>query len=248
MTKFQFKDGRWNDYGDRQNNNLTMAYMSGHKSCKVQHERFTYEVDFEKMTQTNLSTHKHREIRPPYNLRGKRPAAPLIPKGQTMLVKVPPGSMPGQLMQINHPRGGHFHCEIPIGAQPNATMMVPVPEQATMVTSQQPAYAPQYTPQEPYAPTLVNAANTPEPAKLDAPASHDDNPLDEEEKKKKGMGTGAKVAAGVAGVAAAGAITGAVLIEQGVFSLDDVGDFFVNAGEGIAGAAEDLGEAIVDLF
>ncbi|CAK9087311.1 Hypothetical protein SCF082_LOCUS41273 [Durusdinium trenchii] len=71
------------------------------------------------------------------------------------------------------------------------------------------------------------------------------------EKKKGGWSTGAKVAAGTAGVVAVGglAVAGAVLgehiAEEGWdATMAELGDVAADAGEAIAGAAEDVGEAV----
>ncbi|CAK9087492.1 unnamed protein product [Durusdinium trenchii] len=85
------------------------------------------------------------------------------------------------------------------------------------------------------------------PSGPDAPATTEE----EKEKKKGGWSTGAKVAAGTAGVVAVGglAVAGAVLgehiAEEGWdATMAELGDVAADAGEAIAGAAEDVGEAV----
>lgn len=265
MTKFQYKDRGWHDYNAREDANLRMAYISGHQTCRTTHKQYTYEINFETMQQKNINTGKVREVRPPWSLKGKRPSAPLIPKGQTMMVQVPQQIPHDNLMRVKHPRGGEFQVQIPLGAQSGAMMMVPVPPEVQPTAPppplQQSAYPQQYAPppaagsqsvlQPVYDSQSNNANVAQDPSKVSVPAPTPDAPPAPTQlppNEKHGMSTGAKVAAGVGGLAAAGAITGAVLLDQGVFSLDDVGDFFVDAGEGIVGGFEDLGEAIVDLF
>ena len=85
-------------------------------------------------------------------------------------------------------------------------------------------------------------------APVAAPAAPAAAPAAEE---KKGWSTGAKVAAGAAGLVAVGglAVGGAVLGEHIAEvgwdeAMADLGDVAEDAGEAIVGAAEDAGEAI----
>merc|ERR1719502_1154104 len=90
--------------------------------------------------------------------------------------------------------------------------------------------------------------------------------LVKDEKKSSGWSTGAKVAAGTAAVAGAGALAvggvvlGDSIAEHGVDGTMDaigdsfadageaIGDFAVDAGEFVVDAAEDVGDFIMDLF
>eukprot|EP00397_Hematodinium_sp_SG-2012_P029917 GEMP01031645.1.p1 GENE.GEMP01031645.1~~GEMP01031645.1.p1 ORF type:complete len:268 (+),score=60.54 GEMP01031645.1:35-805(+) len=254
---FQFKDGNWRDYDQRSDSQLKMAFMSGHPTCRVRHGRNEYEINFDRMTQTNTQSNQTREIRPPYKLKNQRPKAPLIPKGRTMMVKVPANAVAGTVIPVAHPNGGQFSVQLPPGAMPGSVLMVPVPDQPHVMPQAMPQVAPMMSapaptaPPAPYAPpaNVMNPSGTGKDT--DKPSDKISAVYDNPPPPKKGMSTGAKVATGVgvtAGVLGAGAIAGAVLIDQGVFGLDDVGDFFVDAGEGIADAFEDLGEGIVDLF
>lgn len=105
MGKFRFQvklEGQWKNYGDQENGVLTRAYMSGRQHAKFRirgGQQYTY--DFTKMQQVNEDSGRCRDIRPPPNL--KPPAAPLVPPGPTMVVLVPSGGKPGDLMQVPHP-------------------------------------------------------------------------------------------------------------------------------------------------
>merc|ERR1719499_2120697 len=81
---------------------------------------------------------------------------------------------------------------------------------------------------------------------VSAPAAAADAPAE-----KKGWSTGAKVAAGgagliaVGGLAVGGAVLGEHIAEEGWdATMADLGDVAADAGEAIGGAAEDAGEAI----
>eukprot|EP00439_Symbiodinium_sp_Y106_P077369 s23_g16.t1 len=101
------------------------------------------------------------------------------------------------------------------------------------------------------APAPAGGGTDPAPADPAAPAAPGADPA----AKPKGWSTGAKVAAGVGGVAAVAGVAGlcvagALLADgDGLEGLGDaVGDIATDAGEWIGGAAEDVGDFVMDLF
>merc|ERR1719333_12955 len=104
------------------------------------------------------------------------------------------------------------------------------------------------------------------PVPAEAAVTATGSPVKAEKKSSGGWSTGAKVAAGTAGVAgAAGLAVGGVVLaehvsEHGVDATFDaigdgltdageaIGDFAVDAGEFVVDAAEDVGDFIMDLF
>mmetsp|Transcript_1932 Transcript_1932/g.4973 ORF Transcript_1932/g.4973 Transcript_1932/m.4973 type:complete len:241 (-) Transcript_1932:238-960(-) len=165
------------------------------------------------------------------------PSTPITAPGPTTCVTVPPGG-PGTTIQVPHPSApGHFiQVAVPATARVGQAMLVPVPE---------------IGPDAP--PPLAPAAA---PAAAPVPAAE----------KKSEWSTGAKVAAGVGGVAAVGglAVAGAVLgehiAEEGWdATMADLGDAAGGVGDAIGdgaeaaadwagGAAETAGDFIMDLF
>merc|ERR1719193_1286629 len=55
------------------------------------------------MTQINLQTGTCREIRPPYKM--GRPSKPVVPQGETVMVRVPMDAPKDAIFQIEHPSG-----------------------------------------------------------------------------------------------------------------------------------------------
>jgi hypothetical protein len=245
MTYFQIKlSGAWKDYSKDEDKILKRAFLAGFSNAKFSYHRQTYEVNFKDMTQKNVTTGKSRTIRPPYKL--KPPSAPVTKPGPTMCVKVPPGSK-GTTISVPHPKDKTqmIQVDVPKDAKDGQAMLVPIPPLEDVVVA-----TPAATPAAPAAAPAAEAA----PAA--APAAEE----------KKGWSTGAKVAAGTAGVAAvaglavAGAVLGEHIAEEGLdATLADLGDAFEGVGEAIVDgaeaaadwttdAAEDAGDFIMDLF
>merc|ERR1740121_2359350 len=87
------------------------------------------------MKQVNQATGKTRDIREPR--RWKAPSAPLVPKGKTTVVTVPPGA-PGTVIQVPYPGepGKFIAVNVPPSAKPGQAMLVPVPDKSdSTVTS-----------------------------------------------------------------------------------------------------------------
>ena len=172
------------------------------------------------MSQKNMRSGKSREIRAPY--KWKQPEKPIVEPGPTFCIKVPPGS-PGTCIHVPHPakKGQFIAVNVPAKAKVGAAMLVPIPKDEDL-------------------PTPVPDAPTPSGPTPAAPTPA--APATEEEKKKGGWSTGAKVAAGTAGVVAVGglAVAGAVLgehiAEEGWdATMAELGDVAADAGEAISG-------------
>jgi len=257
--RFQVKLGHnWSDYGPGEDKKLKTAFMSGQRTARfnmfINGKKEKYEVNFKKMTQENLVSGGTREIRAPPRLHP--PSGPIkdandkpMEPGPTMCIKVPEGA-PGTTIQVPHPKakGCFFEVKVPDRAKPGQAMLVPVPK----VEGKPPAAG--------------GGGAAPAPAPTPAPAA--------EPEKSKGWSTGAKVAAGVGGVALVGgaAVAGALIAEgEGLEELGDtiadiatdvgetvgdvaadvgdaVGDVAADVGDWLGGAAEDVGDFVMDLF
>ena len=77
-------------------------------------------------------------------------AQPAPQAAQTLMVSIPPGVMPGQMMQVQSPFGGVFMVQVPPGVGPGAQMQVQVPAPA-----QQPVQPAQQQQQAPAPPAQV---------------------------------------------------------------------------------------------
>lgn len=115
------------DYYDEENSILCRAFLSGAPGAKYSLRGQDYEYDFRTMEQVNTQTGKKRSIRPPPHL--KAPSKPLVPSGPTMMVRVPPGYLPGDHIKVPHPQNQAvlIAVSVPLNAQPGATLLVPVP-------------------------------------------------------------------------------------------------------------------------
>merc|ERR1712151_109957 len=160
-----------------------------------------------------------------------------------MGVKVPPGG-PGAIIHVPHPtmKDQLVAVNVPTTAKVGQAMLVPLPSGAPK-------------------PVEVVEPDAPQAAKV---AKLEEGP--EKEAAKKKWSTGAKVAAGTAGVAVVGglAVAGAVLgehiSEEGWdATMAELGDAAATAGDGIAegashvadfasDAVENVGDFIMDLF
>merc|ERR1719491_2714298 len=117
--------------------------MAGFPVAKFQLRGNSYEYDFRKMVQKNLTTRKERAIRPPMRKgRGGKqqqwtaPSTPIVAPGKTTVVNVAPGS-PGTTIQVPYPgkRGAFIAVNVPASARPGQAMLVPVPDAPTYATT-----------------------------------------------------------------------------------------------------------------
>lgn len=233
---FQVKlSGEWKNYDKNEDKILKRAYLAGHPQARYSLREQSYEVDFRKMTQKNTKSGKEREIRAPY--KWKAPEKPIAPAGPSFCITVPPGA-PGTTIQVPHPKNKEqfIAVNVPPTAKVGQAMLVPIP------------------PGEPSALPAAEISSEYKPVE----------PKDEKEKKK--WGTGAKVAAVgggalvVGGLAVGGALLGEHIAEEGWdATMADLGDVATDAGEAIAGgaeaavdwvegAADDVGDFVMDLF
>jgi len=244
-NKFQVKlGGAFKNYDQDEDKILKRAYLSGAKSAKYSLRGQKYEVNFTHMKQRNSQSGKEREIRAPH--KWKAPEAKIVKEGPTMCIKIPEGA-PGKIIQVPLGTSGKFIAvNVPKTAKAGQSMLVPIPK--TSVSSEIKYVEP-------------SAA---------AAAEADKKPAAEKAKDKKKWSTGAKVAAGTAGVAVlggvavAGAVVGEKIAEDGLdATVDDIGDTLGDGitilGDGVdaAGASledagvtdalEDAGGAIADV-
>ena len=211
------------DYSGNEDKILKRAYLAGFPHAKYKLRGQQYQVDFKTMSQKNMRSGKSREIRAPY--KWKQPEKPIVDAGPTFCIKVPPGS-PGTCIHVPHPakKGQFIAVNVPEKAKVGAAMLVPIPKDEDL-------------------PTPIPDAPTPS-----GPTPAPPTPATEEEKKKGGWSTGAKVAAGTAGVVAVGglAVAGAVLgehiAEEGWdATMAELGDVAADAGEAISGDLRKVG-------
>merc|ERR1719450_905866 len=89
------------------------------------------------MVQINTDSRKERQIRAPHGW--KAPSKPLVPKGPTTVITVPPGS-PGTTIQVPHPgvKGSYIAVNVPRSAKVGQAMLVPVPKEAAVTTTSSP--------------------------------------------------------------------------------------------------------------
>eukprot|EP00403_Amphidinium_massartii_P023793 CAMPEP_0178398606 /NCGR_PEP_ID=MMETSP0689_2-20121128/14859_1 /TAXON_ID=160604 /ORGANISM="Amphidinium massartii, Strain CS-259" /LENGTH=338 /DNA_ID=CAMNT_0020019373 /DNA_START=84 /DNA_END=1100 /DNA_ORIENTATION=- len=128
MAKFQVElAGEWKDYKKDEDKILKRAFLSGFPNCKFTLRGATYEYNFRRMVQKNLTSGKERKIRAPY--RWRQPAKPIVPRGPTMCMKVPAGS-PGTTIKLDHPYlpGVKMNVAVPAAAKVGKAMLVPVPD------------------------------------------------------------------------------------------------------------------------
>jgi hypothetical protein len=218
MAKFQVDlGGRWQDYSKEEDKILKRAFMAGFPTAKFHLRGQNYQYDFSSMQQTNLNTGKQRKIRAPH--KWKAPSAPLVPKGKTTVVTVPPGS-PGSVIQVPYPGkpGKFIAVNVPPSAKPGQAMLVPVPDEDDSTVS-----------------TGGGGGGGGADKKSGGWSTG----------AKVAAGTAAVV--GVGGAAVGGAILGHHIAEHGLdATVDAAGDGIVDAGEAIGDGAVDAGEFIVD--
>eukprot|EP00403_Amphidinium_massartii_P021103 CAMPEP_0178399566 /NCGR_PEP_ID=MMETSP0689_2-20121128/15345_1 /TAXON_ID=160604 /ORGANISM="Amphidinium massartii, Strain CS-259" /LENGTH=293 /DNA_ID=CAMNT_0020020345 /DNA_START=83 /DNA_END=964 /DNA_ORIENTATION=+ len=242
MSKFQVKlAGEWKDYARDEDKILKRAFLAGFPNCKFTLRGATYEYNFRRMLQKNLTSGKEREIRAPH--KWQQPSKPIVPKGPTICVKVPPGG-PGSTIQIDHPKvkGAKINVNVPHSAKVGQAMLVPVPDiaVATDVSVTGGVFAAAAGKQkgkgkgsgkgQRKGAGKGGSGSAAVSASAPAAAAVTDE--------KKGWSTGTKVAAGTAAVAAVGG--GAFLAAHAATEGPDA------TGEMLADGAEDVGEWVED--
>lgn len=207
---------------------MKRAYMAGFPTAKFHLRGQNYIYDFKRMVQINSDSRKERKIRQPH--KWNAPKKPIVPAGPTTVVTVPPGS-PGTTIQVPHPKvkGAFISVNVPAGAKPGQAMLVPVPEDAAVTASGDPASA---------APS-GGGGGWSTGAKVAA------------------GGAGAVAVGGLAvggallGMHAAehGVDATVDMVGDGLGDAGEaIGDFAVDAGEFIVDAGEDVGDFVMDLF
>ena len=253
---FQVKlAGSWRDFDQRQDTILKRAYMAGLDvvPCKVGGQR--YQVDFRRMTQTNLESRKTRAIRPPPGWKGEEPGR--TRPAQKLRVTVPEGTA-GKCIYVPDPRTDQFIAvQVPAAARAGDPMLVPLPPVVTPPTKAFDSFKPS-APAVPPMPPMPPCTETPETPIVKSTKSDTDP-------KKAGAtrwSPGAKVAAGGAAVLAVGglAVAGVVLgehiadvgwtgiVEDVEHVAADVADAAGDAGEWVAEAAHDTADFVMELF
>jgi len=130
MAMFQVAlAGEWKNYSKNEDMILKRSYMAGYPNCRFTLRGASYEYNFDRMVQMNLTTGKERKIRAPHSW--KQPAKPIVPKGPTLCMNVPAGS-PGKTIQINHPKvkGATMQVAVPKHAKVGQAMLVPIQDVA----------------------------------------------------------------------------------------------------------------------
>jgi len=131
--KFQIKlSGNWQDYDDVEDRVLKRTFLIGQPSARFHLRGNDYEYSFKRMKQKNLKSNQERDIRPPQGL--KRPPAPILPPGATVIITVQSGQA-GKTIEIDDPnnKGRKIAVNVPAGARPGQKMAVPVPEKGQSV-------------------------------------------------------------------------------------------------------------------
>eukprot|EP00419_Tripos_fusus_P031646 CAMPEP_0172779376 /NCGR_PEP_ID=MMETSP1074-20121228/202385_1 /TAXON_ID=2916 /ORGANISM="Ceratium fusus, Strain PA161109" /LENGTH=496 /DNA_ID=CAMNT_0013616335 /DNA_START=45 /DNA_END=1538 /DNA_ORIENTATION=+ len=129
-TGFQVElSGDWTSCSAEEDKILRRAYLSGFPHARYSVRGQKYETDFQNMKQTNLSTGKERQIRPPHEL--KAPSAPITKPGPATCITVPPGS-PGTTIQVPNPEDKQtvIAVDVPATARVGQAMLVPHWERA----------------------------------------------------------------------------------------------------------------------
>jgi len=105
---------------------LKRVYLTGHPHARCTFRGTQYEYNFHNMTQTNVTTGKCRQMRPPVGMR--QPRAPLLPQGRVVYTSVPRGTA-GTVIVMRDPRnpGGKLEVQVPSAAQHRQIMVVCLP-------------------------------------------------------------------------------------------------------------------------
>jgi hypothetical protein len=258
--KFQIKlSGNWQDYDDVEDRVLKRAFLIGQPSARFHLRGNDYEYNFKRMKQKNLKSNAEREIRPPRGL--KRPPAPLVPPGATVIVTVRAGQA-GQQIEIPDPnnKGQMIKVNVPAGARPGQKMAVPVPEKGQSVEDvckkQQGWSTGAKTAAGLAAVGVVGAAAVGGALvgdhlaggsmAADGAAAAADMATDVATDAADAAADWAPGAADAAGDWAEGAADDAG--DWGEGAIDDIGDFAEDAGDWLGDAAEDAGDWVMSLF
>jgi len=131
--KWQVKLGNeWKDYEEHEDRILKRAYLVGQPNVKFHLRGQDYQYNFKSMKQNNLNTGKDRNIRPPPG--PKPPKHPLLPIGPMAIVTVRPGQA-GTMISVLDPnnKGNTINVFVPLGAKPGQKMAVPIPQKGESV-------------------------------------------------------------------------------------------------------------------
>ncbi|KAL9139586.1 putative conserved tandem protein 4 [Amphidinium carterae] len=239
MAKFQVElAGEWKDYVKDEDKILKRAFLAGFPNCKFTLRGATYEYNFLRMVQKNLTSGKERKIRAPHKWR--QPARPIVPKGPTICIIVPPGA-PGKTIQIDHPRakGAKVNVAVPPTAKVGQAMLVPVPDVAVGSVVSVTAGVFGSAKGKGSGKGKGKGKGGRGAGSAGAPAVA---PAAGASKKKEGWSTGAKVAAvGVGAAAVAGGVLAADAVTDGATG-EMLADGAEDAVEWTEGAAEDAAE------
>lgn len=269
MAHFQVKlGGHWKDYDKHEDKMLKQVYKLGHDKAKYTSRGNNYEYDFKRMVQISVESGKEREIRAPAGKNTiKRPSAPVVKAGPTMVVKVPPGG-PGTVIQVPHPKDKNvtFAVEVPAHARIGAAMIVPIPP------------LPRHGNMPVYDPAAQGGGGGGGGGAPPAAGGGGGGGAEAGgEKPKEGMGMAGKAGVAVGGAALVGgcAVAGGIIghaaqdgafdgagdvIADGAGEVGDVvagfcedfgdiaGDGLEDAGDWLVDAGEDAGDFIMDLF
>jgi len=231
-------EGCWQNFDKSHDSVLKRAFLSGLDAVPYKLGSQRYQVDFCKMTQTNLTSKKVRPIRPPLGWMATTPSE------QCLRVTVPDGA-PGTCIYVPDPRtGGFLAVDVPASARVGSSILAPLPQTPAVGIHLDSTAKKPFDSFKPSAPvdllcTEEKGAALLQPAK--APAA----------KAKEKWSTGGKVAAGgaaalaVGGLAVAGVVLGEHIADHGWDAVAaDVGDAMTDAGDAIVHAAEDVGDWI----
>merc|ERR1712150_117801 len=239
----------WQDYDDTEDRVLKRAFLIGQNSARFHLRGQDYEYNFRRMKQKNLKSKQERDIRPPRGLR--KPPAPILPPGATVIISVPAGSA-GKTIEIDDPnnQGKKIAVNVPAGARAGQKMAVPVPEKGQNIQEVCKKQRGRST-------GAKTAAGLAAVGTIGAAAVGGALVGDH-------LAGGTMAADGIAAAADAGAadwVEGAADVagdwgegaadaagDWGEGALDDIADFAEDAGDWLGDAAEDAGDWVMSLF
>jgi len=250
--KFQIKlSGQWQDYDDPEDQVLKRAFLIGQTSARFRLRGQEYEYNFRRMKQKNLKSNQERDIRPPPGL--KKPPAPILPPGATVIISVPAGSA-GKTIEIDDPnnKGQKIAVNVPAGARAGQKMAVPVPEKGQNIQEV-------CKKQQGWSTGAKTAAGLAAVGTVGAAAVG--GALVGDHLAGGTMAADGLAAATDAGAAAADWAEGAADAagdwgegaadaagDWGEGAVDDIADFAEDAGDWLGDAAEDAGDWVMSLF
>lgn len=250
--KFQIKlSGQYQDYDDVEDRVLKRAFLIGQNSARFHLRGQDYEYNFRRMKQKNLKSKQERDIRPPRGL--KKPPAPILPPGATVIISVPAGS-PGKTIEIDDPnnKGQKIAVNVPAGARAGQKMAVPVPEKGQSIQEV-------CKKQQGWSTGAKTAAGLAAVGTVGAAAVGGalvGDHLAGGTMAADGLAAAADVGADVAdwaeGAADAAGDWGEGAVDAagdwGEGAIDDIADFAEDAGDWLGDAAEDAGDWVMSLF